>query len=201
MERKLFPLLLLTSALALPAGMRAQNTAPNHEPVPPFEFYGGYSYVFSETHNATTNVITTSGLPGWDASLKVPVPLLPKWIGVKGDVSGSYYNSDNNNPDFNPKSYYFLLGPQVSTHLGRSTVFLHGLVGSAHVSQNALPNLRSSNTFAVAVGAGLDAGFSRHWAWRVTGDYYNTHYHATDQNVREILNSHGRIATGPVLRF
>ena len=100
MVRRLLLLFLLTSALAIPASLRAQNSAPNHEPVPPFEFYGGYSYVFSETHNATTNVITTNGLPGWDASLKVPVPFFPKWLGVKGDVSGSYYNSDNTNPNF-----------------------------------------------------------------------------------------------------
>ena len=115
-------------------------------------------------------------------------------------MSGSYLNNSND-PNLNPKAYFFLLGPQVSVHLGRSTVFAHGMVGSAHVSQNAIPNLRSDNTLAVAVGAGLDAGFSRWLAWRVTGDYYNTHYRATDQNIREILNSNGRISTGPVIRF
>jgi len=61
------------------------------------------------------------------------------------------------------------------------------MVGSAHVGDNALPNLRSSNNLAAA-----------------GGDYYNTHWHqtsTTDATVSEILNSNGRISTGPVLRF
>lgn len=199
MLRKFLPLLLLSLALTITLRMGAQVTdAPRGLPVPNFELYGGYSYVFNE-FGSTPGPITTSGMNGWDASFKVPVPVLPHWLGVKGDVSGNY-NRDNE-PNFNPKAYYFLLGPQVSMHLGKSTLFAHGMVGSAHVSNDALPNLRSSNTFAVAVGAGLDAGFTSHWAWRVTGDYYNTHYRATQQNVEEILNSHGRISTGPVLRF
>jgi hypothetical protein len=199
--RKIFPLLLLTAALALPASMHAQITKTSvREQVPPFELYGGYSYVFSETTNSL-NQVSTNGLTGWDTSFKVPLPILPDWLGIKGDVSGNYYRHNSIEPNFTPKAYYFMLGPQVSAHLGRSTVFLHGLVGSAHVSQNALPNLRTANTLAVAVGGGLDAGFSRHWAWRVTGDYYNTRYRATDNNVEEVLNSNGRIATGPLFRF
>jgi hypothetical protein len=75
------------------------------------------------------------------------------------------------------------------------------MVGSAHLSNSALPNLRSDNSFAVAVGAGLDAGFSRWFAWRITGDYYNTRYKATNDNFGEITNSNGRISTGPVIRF
>ncbi len=75
------------------------------------------------------------------------------------------------------------------------------MVGSAHLTSSALPNIKSDNTFAVAVGAGLDIGVSRWLAWRVTGDYYNTHYQATDRNFNEIINSNGRISTGPVLRF
>lgn len=199
MLRKIFPLILLTSALALPAVVTAQDTAPNHLPTPKFDLYGGYSYVFSES-GTPPGPITTHGMNGWDASLKIP--LFTRWLGIKGDVSGNYNN--DNSPNFNPKAYYFLFGPQVSVPLGRSTLFVHGMVGSAHVSDNALPSLRSSNTLAVAVGAGFDAGIGRHLAWRFTGDYYNTHWHqtsTTDATVSEILNSKGRISTGPVIRF
>jgi hypothetical protein len=166
--------------------------------VPNYELYGGYSYVF-RTYDPTANTVATTGRNGWDASFKVPV--FGSFLGVKGDVSGSYLNNSLD-PNLNPKTYFFLLGPQVSVHLGRrSTVFAHGMVGSAHVSQNAIPNLRSDNTFAVAAGGGLDVGVNRFLAWRVTGDYYNTHYQATSQNIREVLNSNGRISTGPVIRF
>lgn len=152
---------------------------------------------FQFLHGGTLNHVGTYGMNGWDTSLKVP--LFTSWLGLKGDVSGRYNNESE--PDFNPHSYTFLLGPEVSIPLGRSTVFVHGLVGSSRVSDKVLPNLRTTNTFAVAVGAGLDAGISRHWAWRVTGDYFNTHYDQTNNNVREILNSNGRISTGPVFRF
>ncbi len=133
---------------------------------------------------------------GWDASLKIP--LLGTFLGIKGDVSGFYRNDS---PDFNPKAYFFLVGPQVGVHMGRSTLFAHGLVGSAHLTSSALPNIKSDNTFAVAVGAGLDFGIARNLAWRVTGDYYNTRYQATNRNFNEIINSNGRISTGPVIRF
>jgi hypothetical protein len=138
---------------------------------------------------------------GWDTSLKIPTPIFSSWLGLKGDVSGTYVKNSADNPNFNPKAYFFLLGPQVSIHLGRSTLFAHGMVGSAHLSQEALPNLRSDTVLATAVGAGLDAGFSRHLAWRVTGDYYNTHFQAGNNTAQGITNSNGRVATGPVLRF
>src|ERR1019366_1574517 len=179
MLRKIFPFLLLMSTLAAPIGVCAQ-AVPEHRYVPNFELYGGYSYVF-RTYNPTTFAASTSGMNGWDASFKVPI--FGAFLGVKGDVSGFYRNDS---PNFNPKAYFFLLGPQVSVHLGKSTLFAHGMVGSAHLTSSALPNLRSDNTLAVAVGAGLDAGLSRFLAWRITGDYYNTHYTATDRNFSEI---------------
>ena len=196
MSRRLFPLLALVLCLAMPAGLLAQATYSSNLPVPNFDLYGGFSYVFTQ-YGGTLNHVGTYGMNGWDASLKVP--LFTSWLGIKGDVSGRYNNESE--PDFNPRSYTFLLGPEVSIPLGRSTIFVHGLVGSSRVSDNALPNLGTTNTLAVAVGGGLDAGISRHWAWRVTGDYFNTHYDQTNNNVREILNSNGRVSTGPVFRF
>lgn len=191
------PLLLaLLLLLVVPTALHAQ-AAPAHRSIPGVELYGGYSYVF-RPYDHTQLFPVSGGMNGWDASLKLPVPLFASWLGVKGEVSGTY-RSDQ--PNFNPHSYFFLLGPQISTHLGASTIFLHGLVGSAHLNDQALPNLRSNNTFAVAVGGGLDIGLSRRFAWRFQADYYNTNYQSTDANVHEIVNSNGRISTGPVLRF
>jgi opacity protein-like surface antigen len=196
MLRRLLVLSLLIPALAAPALLTAQS-APAARHTPNFELYGGYSYVFRSYSRTSTNLVT-NGMNGWDASLKVPAPIFGSWLGIKGDVSGSYRNDS---PDFNPSAYFFLLGPQVSVHLGRSTLFVHGLLGSAHLNQEAIPSLKSDNTFAVAVGGGLDAGFSRHWAWRVTGDFYNTNFQSSDANIHGIVNSNGRISTGPVFRF
>ncbi len=196
MFRRIPFLLLLAFALIAPADLSAQVPFTGHS-ARPFELFGGYSYVF-RPYDHTSTTPFTGGMNGWDAALRVPMPLFGPWLGIKGDVSGSYRNDG---PNFNPHSYFFLLGPQVSVHLGKSTVFLHGLVGSAHLNDSALPNLRSDNTFAVAVGGGLDIGLSRTWAWRIQADYYNTNYQSTNANVHEIVNSNGRVATGPVLRF
>lgn len=197
MYRKILGL-IFAGVLAMPAGIYAQaHPESRYGGTPNFELYGGYSFVF-RTFNPTSNSTAVTGRNGWDASLKVPV--FGSFLGVKGDVSGSYLNDDLD-PNLKPKSLTFLVGPQVSVHLNRSTLFAHGMVGSAHLTEKPLPDLRSDTTFAVAVGAGLDVGLARNFAWRITGDYFNTHYQATDQNIREILNSNGRISTGPVIRF
>ena len=195
MSRKVFSSFLLAAMTAAPICVHAQSAAEARNGTPNLELYGGYSYVF-RTYNPTTTTVSTSGMNGWDASFKVP--LLGAFLGIKGDVSGFYRNDSLN---FNPKAYFFLVGPQVGFHMGRSTVFAHGLVGSAHLTNSALPNLEDDNTFAVAAGGGLDVGISRNLAWRVTGDYYNTNYKATNRNFNEIVNSNGRISTGPVIRF
>jgi opacity protein-like surface antigen len=195
MSRKVFSSFLLAAMAAAPICVHAQSAAEARNGTPNLELYGGYSYVF-RTYNPTTTTVSTSGMNGWDASFKVP--LLGAFLGIKGDVSGFYRNDS---PNFNPKAYFFLVGPQVGFHMGRSTVFAHGMVGSAHLTSSALPNLEDDNTFAVAAGGGLDVGISRNLAWRVTGDYYNTNYKATNRNFNEIVNSNGRISTGPVIRF
>jgi len=198
MYRKLLPLVMFAGVLTVPPGLCAQaHPESRYGGTPNVELYGGYSFVF-RTFNPTSTSTAVTGRNGWDASLKVP--LFGSFLGIKGDVSGNYLNNDLD-PNLNTKSLTFLLGPQISGHFGRSTLFAHGMVGSAHLSAKPIPDLRSDTTFAVAVGAGLDLGLSRNFAWRVTGDYFNTHYQATDQNIREILNSNGRVSTGPVIRF
>jgi len=199
MYRKILYLTMFASVAAVPTALYAQSHYDTRYGggTPNFELYGGYSYVF-RTFNPTSNSVAFAGRNGWDASLKVPI--FGAGLCIKGDVSGSYLN-DHLDPNLNVRAITFMLGPQVGVHLGRSTLFAHGMVGSAHLTDKPLPDLRSDTTFAVAVGAGLDLGISRNFAWRITGDYFNTHYHATDQNIREILNSNGRISTGPVLRF
>jgi hypothetical protein len=195
MFRRFASVFALAVVAAAPLCLGAQSYASARGDVPNVDFYAGYSYVFN-TYNPTANRVSVSGMNGWDASLKIPI--LGQFLGIKGDVSGQYRNDS---PQFNPRTYFFLVGPQVGFHIGKSTLFAHGLVGSAHLTSSALPNIKSDNTFAVAVGGGLDMGIARHLAWRITGDYYNTHYQATNQNFNEITNSNGRVSTGPVLRF
>ena len=196
MLQKLFLSFLLISALAAPASLSAQNRI-NEGPPPKFELYGGFSRLLLPYDHTQANPFS-GGANGWDASLRIPLPVVGRWLGIKGDVSGDYRNDG---PNFNPHSYFFLAGPQLSAHFGRSTLFVHGLVGSAHLNQQVIPSLKSGSTFAMAAGAGLDVGITRALAWRITGDFYNTNFKSSDVTVKGIVNSNGRVSTGPVLRF
>src|SRR3954463_16603089 len=139
MYRKLLSFLGLASAMAVPVGVYAQSRPDIRYGggTPNFELYGGYSYVF-KTYNPNSTSTAVTGRNGWDASFKVPI--FGSFLGIKGDVSGSYLNSYFD-PNLNPRTLTFLLGPQVGVHLGRSTLFAHGMVGSAYLSQKAIPNL------------------------------------------------------------
>jgi opacity protein-like surface antigen len=165
---------------------------------PGFELYGGYSYIF-RPYDSTSQTPISGGMNGWDSSLRVPLPFMPQWLGVKGDVSGGY-RSDGS-LDLNPHAYFFLLGPQITAHIANSTLWVHGLAGSAHLNNAALPSLTSNSTFALALGGGVDFGLAHRLAWRVSLDYYNTHFHSSDNAVSQIANSNGRVSTGPVFRF
>jgi hypothetical protein len=198
MLRKVPFLLPLIAALCAPAVLCAQARQSGFGN-PPFELYGGYSYTFVPYDN-TSETPFSGGMNGWDSSLRVPLPMVPDWLGVKGDVSGSY-RSDGS-LDLNPRAYFFLLGPQITAHTGRTTLWVHGLVGSAHLNNAALPSLTSNSTFALALGGGADFGLARRrLAWRISLDYFNTHFHSSDAAVNQIANSNGRVTTGPVFRF
>jgi opacity protein-like surface antigen len=197
MLRKAFFLLPVIVMLCLPVAVHTQAGQSGYGN-PSFELYGGYSYIF-RPYDSTSQTPISGGMNGWDSSLRVPLVFMPSWLGVKGDVSGGY-RSDGS-LDLNPQAYFFLLGPQITAHIARSTLWVHGLAGSAHLNNAALPSLTSNSTFALALGGGADFAVRHHFAWRVSLDYYNTHFHSSDDAVRQIANSNGRVTTGPVFRF
>jgi hypothetical protein len=202
--------LLVFAALSSSASTLVAQIGP-FEHTPNFEAYGGYSYVFTGDANFKTNQIVTNGAPGWDASFKVPI--LGALLGIKADLSGSWLkDGTGTSPNENPKQFYFMAGPQVGIHLGKSLLFAHGMIGGSYldISKGDIPNFNPGTSFAIAAGGGLDAGLSTHWAWRVTGDFYNTNFKTpktptsgkdAESIINEISNSGGRVSTGPVFRF
>ena len=105
MRGKFSFLLFLASILVVPTGLSAQVPYTGRT-VPPLQLFGGYSYIFRPYDHTQANPFS-GGMNGWDAALRVPVPLFGSWLGVDGDVSGSYRNDS---PNFNPHSYFFLRG-------------------------------------------------------------------------------------------
>jgi len=167
----------------------------SHKSAPGNELYGGYSYSFRDYEHNQDNPVS-GGMNGWQASFKTPV--LP-WIGLKVDAS-EYRKSDSDG--LTPNIFFIMAGPQVTQHIGRYTVFVHGLIGGSHLG-GAFP-LSSDFTLAAAFGGGLDRSLTRNLAWRVTGDFLHTNFTPGGQEtnqLHDLVSSNGRLGTGLVLRF
>ena len=191
---RLSPLLALTVCASLAAQIPIA-----HRSTPSNELYGGYTYSF-RTYDHTQDNNFSGGMSGWQASYKAPV--LP-WIGIKLDASG-YYRSDPNN--FHPQTYFLLVGPEISQHIGRYNVFVHGLVGTSHLNGgfgSAGFPLQSNLCLSAAIGGGLDTAITRNLAWRVTGDFLHTNFTpgGVETNQLQLVSKNGRASTGVVLRF
>ena len=159
-------------------------------------------YSFSRTNDAAaisgTFAPGTVNLNNLEASLEGK---FRPWLGAVADF-GTGYGSDNNaftaltctNPcPFRGNSvrrYTYLFGPRVSIPAGRFTPFAHFLFGGAHESIRGAPD----NSFATAVGGGLDYRLIHGFAWRLQLD--NLHTNFFDLGANQL-----RYSTGMDLRF
>jgi len=136
---------------------------------PKAELFGGYSY-----YRASGG----SNLNGWNAAIAGNIN---DWLGLVGDFSGHYGS-------FHQQSYLF--GPQISFRkLPMVTPFVHSLFGGAHI------DVTSQNSFAMALGGGVDVKVGPHMAVRaVQLDYVRTGFFGNGQN-------NTRLSLGVVLRF
>ena len=141
----------------------------------------GYSYYDS---NFAQN---RSGLSGWQGSLEGRV--FP-FVGIVADFSGNYGTVNFPAPTRTHVDN-FLFGPRVSVSVGSWRPFVEALFGVGHVSTNGLG---SDNSFATAIGGGLDYRIIRPIAVRAQLDYVRTSLFTTTQN-------NVRVATGVVVRF
>jgi len=136
------------------------------------ELYGGYSYI----HIGNDPSFSTNG---WELAGEYK---FMDWIGGVVDVDGNY-NSPN-------AIHTVLFGPQVSWP-ARVSPFGHVLIGVAHGDTGPL----TDNSFAAAIGGGIDARLVPHVYWRVfEGDYIPSHLFGVHENS-------ARISTGIVVHF
>jgi hypothetical protein len=94
-------------------------------------------------------------------------------------------------PNGSFSEHNFLFGPRVSIPVGRFRPFAEFLVGVAHANANGIG---TNNSFATAIGGGLDYRIIRPVAWRLQGDYVRSSLFGETQN-------NVRISTGIVFRF
>jgi len=150
----------------------------------------GYSYTQTNlTAGQSTN------LNGWNGSVEMKVlPLL----GIVGDVSGHYGSQDTEvlgiGGDAKLSEYNFLFGPQLSFKLGKFRPFVHALFGGAHLGETLSGASSSSNSFADALGGGIDYHLFPLISWRIQLDALQTRFFSATQN-------NPRFSTGIVFHF
>jgi hypothetical protein len=116
-----------------------------------------------------------------------------KWLGVVGEVSGAADTDGRGSA-----MYTYMGGPRATLRHGRTQPYVQVLIGGARftnsgVQQGSGP--ASANSFAAAVGGGVDLKVVHHFSIRlVQVDYLFTHFTGATQN-------NLRLSSGFVFRF
>jgi hypothetical protein len=140
------------------------------------ELFGGYSYMRADNSPGVN-------LNGWELAGQYKVT---DWLGGVADFDGHYGSPSGSSSSL----HTFLFGPQVSWP-ARVSPFAHVLFGGAHVSSGTF----SENSFAMAIGGGIDTRLVHGIYWRIIqGDYLPTFF----GNARE---NNARLSTGIVFKF
>ena len=170
--------------------------------IPSGNVFFGYSYYNADlSPYKNANNSTRNNTNGFEASVEGRI--IP-FLGFVADFDG-HYGSQNILPPVCPvgvepcastlKTNFtennYLFGPRVSFPVGRIRPFAEALFGVARVHGE---EINPDNSFATALGGGLDYKLIKPIAWRVQGDYVQTRFYGTTQN-------NVRISTGIVLRF
>lgn len=164
--------------------LAAVGAAAQEEATPKAEVFGGYAYGGSGSH-------------GWDGSVAFNAN---RWLGVVAEVGGQYTSIDTPDSSERIRTHTFLFGPRFNARRGRHvTPFAHALFGAAHNDARAreagLDLHFTDNSFALALGGGLDVRLSRRVAVRAFQlDYLRTSFFGETQHK-------GRITFGLVLRL
>lgn len=140
------------------------------------DLFGGYSYERRDTSPGRN-------LSGVEITGQYK---FRSWLGVAADFDAHFGLPSA--PD--ARTLHFMAGPQISFP-ARISPFLHVLAGVGHVSTNG----STDNSFAGAIGAGIDLHIVPLVSWRIIqGDDILTHHSGGVQH-------DARISTGLVFRF
>ena len=191
--------LVISTALLLCSALVGLAQSPHPDEYPKFEGFVGYSALgeaggrglISFGPNAAVAANYTAKA-GFEASI---IRNFSKRFGIKGDFSAHFNNESDSGPitactptcttvtqAFQLKAhvYNFLAGPEFKArNKTRFTPFAHVLGGAAHTSATfttAGPTLnlllkKSDNSFAMALGGGLDIRASKRVSFRALMDY------------------------------
>ena len=213
-DKNLLIRLLFSTALLLCSALVASAQKPNPDEYPKVEVFVGYS-AFGEansrgiTFGADRRITGDYGTnTGFEASL---IRNFSKHFGIKGDFSAHFSDESGRGPitlctptcttvtqdaRLKTRVYNFLAGPEFKARNStRFTPFAHVLGGVAHTSANFTTpgptfNLllkRSDNSFAMAIGGGLDIRASKRVSLRALMDYNPVFVHDSSSGTRDFL--------------
>lgn len=139
--------------LALAALAMASNVMAQHPPdpgkthgegEPPFEIFGGYSYLHEDGHN----------LNGWTGAF---IANVNHFFAIAADFDGHYGSHHEELEDVRVRVHAFTFGPHFALHNhSRVTPFAFALFGAAHESVKVAGLTQSATGFASNLGGGLD---------------------------------------------
>ena len=193
--------LAFSTALLLCSALVGSAQNPSTGDYPKFEVFTGYSAMGEASSRGinfgpTASVVSEhanyqSGWPGFEGSV---IRNLSKRFGIKGDFSAHIKNQSERGTfsaclpacttvtqdlELKTRVFNFLAGPEFKARNStRFTPFAYALGGIAHTSASFTspgPTVflfkRSDNSFAMAVGGGLDIRASQRVSFRTSMDY------------------------------
>ena len=163
--------------------------------VPKFDVFAGYSYV---RENPATSGIDSFSMNGGSASVTYNAT---PWLSAVADFGG-YHSSDILSTGIDGTLSTYLFGPRISyRHHSRITPFGQALFGVAHIGgHNGLAFSSSNNSFAMAIGGGVDFKVSHRFSVRpLQVDYLMTRFNELGLGAQSQNNL--RVSTGVVFHF
>lgn len=206
--------LAFSTALLLCPALLVSAQSPNPDQHPKFEFFVGYS-ALGEANSRGISLGPNAGVaanysaePGFETSI---IGNFRKRFGIKGDFSAHFNNESKSGPitgctpgcttvtqafQLKTRVYNFLAGPEFKARNStRFTPFVHALGGVAHTSATFTtsgPTLnlflkKSDNSFAMALGGGLDIRASKRVSFRALMDYNPVFVNDSSSGTRDFV--------------
>lgn len=193
----------LAPAVPMPPQAKAKTTSSSSETYPAVDLFVGYSFVRFGTNSGVPNVKESFNWHGLTGALAGNVN---RWFSLVGDFG--VYRIKDLPPSVSGSAYTYLFGPQFSRRGEHWTPFVHALFGAARLADiqaNTIPSGSaffnrsfSANSFATALGGGVDYNFNKHVGARLfQAEYLMTKF--TDGNNNKQNNL--RASAGLVLHF
>jgi len=155
------------------------------------EVFGGYQYL----HIGGSDGVSGQGFNGWDAAV---TGYFNKFVGVTGDLSGSYATVDG----VNAHVYSYSGGTVVAFREGKVNPFAHFLVGGSSLGASADGVSVSTNGFTMMFGGGVDVKVAHAISFRVADvDWVYYHIGGIDGGPSSSQSNNVRITSGIVFRF